>query len=317
LSDDQDVAELLRLGGPRLPVPEERLARLREAARAEWRQALRRRRIRKLAAGSGGLLATAALLVWALEGPSLFRKPAEPPVLGVVAHVTGGAGLVPGARLRAGATLETGAGGRAALRWHDGTNLRLDERTRLRVESAATLWLDAGAVYVDTDGAQASSASLAIATRLGTARHVGTRYEVRMQGPSLRVRVREGSVHLGRAGQVHVATSGDELSVDDDGSVVRRQVPTYGADWLWITAAAPPFQLEGRSAAALLEWAATESGWALHFADPSVAALAAETTLHGTIEGMSPPQALEAVLPTCGLSHRVEDGRLIVRRATR
>jgi hypothetical protein len=29
---------------------------------------------------------------------------------------------------------------------------------------------------------------------------------------------------------------------------------------------------------------------------------------------MTPEEALEAVLPTCGLLHRIEDGRLIVDR---
>jgi ferric-dicitrate binding protein FerR (iron transport regulator) len=314
--DDDQVAALLKLAGPRSPIPTERLARIRSAAHTAWRRAVRRRRLTAMAAGGIGLLAAAAALVWALEvgqAPLPLQGPAP---LATVVRVTGDlrARLAPGQTLAAGAALST-ASGRAALRWHDGTSLRLDEGTRLRLESATTVALDAGAVYVDTGREAPTAAEITIATRLGSARPLGTRYEVRWQGSRLRVRVRHGSVDLEGAGRTDRATAGEELVAAVGGEVARRHVAPYDADWGWVTAAAPSFPLEGASARALLEWAAAEGGWTLEPADAELAASLSRIVLHGSVEGFTPEDALKAVLPTCGLSHRLEGGRLLVRRA--
>jgi hypothetical protein len=322
--DDHDVAELLKLAGPRPAMSEEHLARLRAAAHHEWRRALRRRRARLLAL-TAALPALAAALVWMML-PSPRPGGPEEALAGVVDHVTGdvrelapgsdapGRPLAQGTRLRAGAVIAT-AQGRALVRWHDGARLRLDEATRVRLEPDAVR-LEGGGLYVETDP-QRSPSRLVVATALGSARHLGTRYEVRLAGGALRVRVREGTVQVERQRQLHGAAAGEELSVGADGDVVRRPVPVHGRDWAWVTAAAPPFQLEGRTARALLDWASAEGGWSLHFGDAAVAGFAARTTLHGTVAGMSPEDALAAVLPTCGLDHRVDGGRLLVTRARR
>ncbi len=320
---DEDVAQLLRLASPRAVLTEEQFARLRASARQEWRRAVRRRRVWSVAAPVG-LLAAAAALVWALDLRSLLQRPVELPSVAEVTHVkgelrdvspgtrSGGAFLRKGDRLRVGAVVAT-TKGRASLAWRDGTQLRLDEGTRATLELEAVT-LQAGAVYVDTDPALPLRSRLVVTTPLGSTRHLGTRYEVRLSGPRLRVRVRTGRVQLERAGRLDVAAAGEELSVREGADVSRRAVPTYGSDWSWVTAAGPPFRMEGRSASALLEWAATEGGWTLEFADGPAAAAAAQATLHGTIEGTSPEDALAVVLPTCGLEYHFDGGRLVVRR---
>ena len=60
---------------------------------------------------------------------------------------------------------------------------------------------------------------------------------------------------------------------------------------------------------------AREGGWTLRFADAAAARLAGEAVLRGTVAGLTPEQALAAVLPTCGLAHRFEGGDLVVGRA--
>jgi ferric-dicitrate binding protein FerR (iron transport regulator) len=324
--DDHDVAELLKLAGPPPVLGEEHLARLRDAAHREWRRSLHRRR-RRSAAIALGLSGLAAALAWVMVSPSLRRDRGEGAAAAVVDHVTGdvrevspgtptgGRPLGHDARLRPGAVIAT-AKGRASVAWHDGTRLRLDEGTRL-VLAADSVALEAGALYVEADPRRSPPSRFVVATPLGSTRHVGTRYEVRLGSAGLRVRVREGAVQVERSRQVHAAAAGEELAVHQDGGVSRRPVPAYGGDWAWVTAAAPPFRLEGRSARALLDWAAAEGGWTLHFSDPSLADVAARAVLHGTVEGMSPQDALAAVLPTCGLDHRLDGGRLMVSRASR
>jgi hypothetical protein len=127
------------------------------------------------------------------------------------------------------------------------------------------------------------------------------------------VRVRDGLVQLARGERTHDAKPGDELTLDEKGGVVRRTVPAYGADWDWAVALARPFELEGQPLTRFLNWICEENGWRLRFADPAVERAAAATILHGSIEGLTPAEALTAVLPTSGVEHRVENGVLTVR----
>ena len=60
---------------------------------------------------------------------------------------------------------------------------------------------------------------------------------------------------------------------------------------------------------------ATENGWELSYDSPEIGRRARRYTLSGTIEGMPAAQALEAVLRTFGLRHRVDGGRLVVEAA--
>jgi hypothetical protein len=77
---------------------------------------------------------------------------------------------------------------------------------------------------------------------------------------------------------------------------------------------APALEIEGRSAVVFLRWVSRETGLVLRFGDEEVERFAAATTLHGTIEGLSPADAAGIVLPGCGLEHRVVDGTLVVER---
>ena len=84
--------------------------------------------------------------------------------------------------------------------------------------------------------------------------------------------------------------------------------------WAWTLAIAPPFTMEGRPAAALLDWVAAETGTTLRYADAETARHAAETVLHGSAEGLSPDQVPEVVLPSCGLLAERREGELLVSR---
>jgi ferric-dicitrate binding protein FerR (iron transport regulator) len=144
-------------------------------------------------------------------------------------------------------------------------------------------------------------------------RDIGTRFEVRFNGSALRVRVRDGVVRLSQTRQSHDAQPGDELTLDGSGAIVRRTVPVHGADWAWAMALARPFDLEGRSLRDFLDWIAGENGWQLRFADAAVDKKSLTTILHGSIQGLTPDEALAAVLPTSGVEHRLENGVLLIK----
>ncbi len=75
-------------------------------------------------------------------------------------------------------------------------------------------------LQVDSRG---SPGSIEIRTALGTARDVGTRFEVRLGDGALRVRVRDGVVEVDHAGETHEAGAGAELTLDAAGTPARRR----------------------------------------------------------------------------------------------
>ena len=111
---------------------------------------------------------------------------------------------------------------------------------------------------------------------------------------------------------IYEANAGDELTLDGAGDVVRRTVPVYGDDWAWARAVARPFGIEGRSLHQFLSWMVGENGWQLRFTDAAVEQKARATILHGSIEGLTPEEALAAVLPSTGMEHELNEGVLLV-----
>ena len=82
-----------------------------------------------------------------------------------------------------------------------------------------------------------------------------------------------------------------------------------------------PFVLEGATLARFLDWAARQQGWRWTYADPTMRARFDRVVLHGTLEDLTVPEALDAVLPTCGLAVRragdLLDDRSALRRSRR
>jgi ferric-dicitrate binding protein FerR (iron transport regulator) len=312
-----DVRDLLRLAGPRAPVAGDAAARVHDAVRERWRRArAARRRYRWVAVG----LAVAAAAVWLRpagvpRGPSAHAAPRA----GVVERVNGsglsaaGAPAAAGTPVPAGAWLETLPDTRAALRATSGASVRLDAGTRLRVLSASALRLDRGAVYVDTDG---TASTLRVHTADGEVHDVGTQFQVRYAAPATQVIVRTGAVVVRLGTGTHPAGAGVALDVTG-GRVERSAVAPYGPSWAWVEAAAPEYALDGRTLADFLQWAARETGLALRYDDPGGERAAAAVRLHGSTRGLTPSEALQAVLPASDFESRREGGTLRVARAAR
>lgn len=320
------IAELVRLAGARPTVPRERAARVEAAVHEAWLEATGLRRRRRVATwtAAASLAAALALAVglgfWQRAAPP---APAVATVERVSGRVSGGAGsgresdgvapVVEGAAVAAGASVRTAGDGRVALRLLDGPSLRLDVDTELTLLAADRVRLAAGAVYVDSQGGRA----VTVETPWGEVEERGTQFEVRLlearlPGQAVRVRVREGAVELAAADRSWQAGAGAELLLTAGGELTRGVVPFHGRPWQWVQEIAPTFEIEGRTLGEFLAWVARETGWQVRWREAAKAPQAIANVLHGSVEGLPPEQALAAVLPTCGLAHRLDGGNVVV-----
>ena len=325
--DEKGLRELLEEAGPRPPLAETDLERIRAAARAEWRGrwASGRTGSRRSAwAAAAVLFLGAATLLWVRRAPA----PAAETSIATIERVTGevfrtAPGAAPvtlstdavGSPIPEGAAIETRAGsspGRLALRMAGGASVRLDAQTRVKLASASVVELDSGALYVDTGGPAAGNESVAVRTAAGLFRSIGTQFEVQAEGGATRLRVREGRVRLERGGDPLTTDAGHELVVRRDGTVERHETTADGPEWEWIVASAPMPDIEGVNVRTFLDWLARERGWRVEFADAETAALADSVVLHGSIAHLTPVEAPDVVLPSSGLGYRVAKGKLVV-----
>jgi len=312
--DDEDVtARLLRLAGPRPLAPAERESRVREAVHQQWRQVTRRRTVRRRAAVALVAMAAVGAAAFAILAPrsDVASPPAE--ILARVERVEGTLPFGPGASIRGGEWVETAASTRASLRLPDGTSVRLDAASRMRLLSPAAIELAQGALYVDT---ARESTGLEVRTAVGTLRDIGTQFETRLTAGSLQIRVRTGVVELRRPdGDAVTARAGTELTLRGN-EVTSRSVSRDGREWEWAAALAPRFDIEGRSVAAFLEHVSRERGWSLRYTNAALARDASSIILHGSVVGLAPEEALGAALASSNLAHRITDGELVVSRRT-
>lgn len=322
VTGDEDLERLLRLAGRREPPPEEVTGRVRERVRDRWAREVARRRWRRRAV----ILSLAATVVLAAGGVLLRDawKPGTAVEVGRVASLEGasrlerrGEGastLQAHAVIASGDEVSTAADGRLALRLGSGRSLRLDRDSRIVIVSAAEVRLLAGALYVDS-GREASGDGVEVRTDRGVVREVGTQFEVRLAEGGLSVCVREGKAVVESAGGTHEVLAGVRLALHADGTVDRQPAPPYGPGWDWVATVTPVPDVEGWTAEAFLDWFARERGLQLEFAGEAVARAAREAVISGSLEGLDAAQALDVVLPTCGLTYRTEGGTLQVDAA--
>jgi ferric-dicitrate binding protein FerR (iron transport regulator) len=316
--DHEAMRELLRQ--PRPPaVDPVRTARVYRAVHAAWRDSAHRTRNRR----RGVAIAAAAVLVatiglafvnWPRErGGSQAAVPIASTLFvtsevefqhdGLARAGRVGEGLTPGTRI---ATY----GGRAAIVLTNGVELRLDSNTAITLDTARSLSLTRGAVYLDSSHRTGPADAVAIVVHGTVIRDIGTRYEVRLSDEELRVRVRDGRVEVSSAFGMREADRGDQLRVTSAG-ILSGSASTSGTDWDWIVRAVPPPRLEGRPLPEFLAWAEREGGRLIRFADPAVARANRATIVYGAIESLTVEEALDVVLSSCGLARRT-DGELII-----
>ena len=313
--DDPDamVRELLHQPRP-AAIDADRAARVRAAVHEAWKdtadRSLNWRRVIAIAAAA--LLVFAIALTVVNRGRELARSPSIAPLastLFITSEVVfqhdgqSRAGRV-GEELGPGTAIMTN-GGRAAIVLANGVELRLDSNTAISLDTQRSLSLDRGAVYLDSSRRTGSPETIAIVARGTVVRDVGTRYEVRLSDQELRVRVRDGRVEVLSAFGMREADRGGQLSVTSSG-IMSGRASTSGADWDWIVRAAKSPQLEGRPLPEFLAWAEKEGGRPIRFADPALEKANASTIVYGVIDDLTVEQALDVVLPSCGLARRTD-----------
>ena len=318
-SDDPDamVRDLLRQPRP-TAVDAARAARVRPAVYAAWKDAAHDTRNWKRSVA----MAAAAVLVFAIALTLVNSlrerggREAAPPIASTL-FVTSevifqhdgqaragrvGEGLRPGTRI-------TTHGGHAAIALANGIELRFDSNTDITLETDGSLSLTHGALYLDSSNRTGPPSTVAIVARGTVIRNIGTRYEVRLSDRELRVRVREGRGEGSSTFGMRAADRGGQVRVTSSG-IVSGRASTSGADWDWIVRATRPPQLEGRPLPEFFAWAEREGGRPIRFADPALERANRTTIVYGAIHGLTVEEALDVVLPSCGLARR-SDGEVI------
>ena len=320
---EEDVTgRLLRLSGGRSPIAALRETRVRAAVRAHWQQKARRRSLRRRLAWVGVALGAAAAMVLVagrLRGDRSAVTTGElvariervtPDGHGITRSSASRQGLGLQDPVRTGEWIETDAQSRAALRFLDGTSVRLDRESRIRALSTTVIELSSGAVYVDT---ARESGRFEVRTAVAMARDRGTQFEVRLFGRTLRLRVRTGIVELINRTRSVTGRGGTEIAFSDDGAITR-PILVHGADWDWTASVSPSLEIEGLALSAFLERVTREHGWALRYSDPPLAREASGIVLHGSVRGLPPAEAIQVAVATSGLRYRLAAGELLVLR---
>lgn len=329
-AEDEGLRELIRDAGPRESVPDEGLTAIRRAALRQWNETVvsEQRRVRRdhwrlTMAVAAGLTAVAMLVaLWWNRSPT--PSPGEPvAVFDVIAGqvtLSNPAGSHPaavGGELKAGDVVRTGdasAGiSRVALRLDSGHSARLDRGTTIEL-GADDLTLRQGAVYVDS-GIHPGR-PIEIVTDWGVVREIGTQFEVRLDAESaaLRVRVREGEVGVQAGAAVQTVAPGEELVIDRYGSATRNTVAVIGDGWDWVLEVAPAPPIDDQTLREFLAWFRRETGLVPRYANPALAETAREIEIHGSVQGLTPPEALDVVLAGSDLSYRIEGADLIIEQ---
>jgi ferric-dicitrate binding protein FerR (iron transport regulator) len=310
---DQGIEQLLREVGVRdVPAPGV-MEEVREAVHGEWRQMVEQRGRRKRFIGYA-IAATVAGVAVAVTFTVLFvSQPAV--MLAQVARVTGslqvdpaGFGewraVLPGEQVKTGDTIRTDEGSSAALDFGNGVSLRIDAGSLIEFAAADRVALDHGGVYVDADPHGGAAHALIVETPYGSVRHLGTQYQVRASRNEIEVSIREGRVEIANAAGTHTGVAGEQLRVAREGDLSRGTISPHDPVWQWAARIAPAFDIEHQPLTNFLDWVARETGKQVVYATPEVQSQAAQLILRGSVDELSPEQALVAVLAPTSFAHR-------------
>lgn len=311
--DDEGIEQLLREVGARNLPASDVMAEVRDAVHGEWRQMVEQRVRRKRFIGYA-IAASVAAVALAVTFTVLFvSRPAV--MLVQVARVAGslqvapaGFGewhsVLPGEQIKTGDTIRTDEGSSAALELGNGVSLRIDAGSLIEFAAVDRIALAHGAVYVDADPRVGTARALIVDTPYGSVRHLGTQYLVRTARNEIEVSIREGRVEIENAAGTHTGTAGEQLRVPREGDLSRRTISPHDPVWQWASRIAPPFNIERQPLTTFLGWIARETGKQVVYATPEVQSQAAQLILRGSVDELSPEQALVAVLAPTSFEHR-------------
>jgi len=238
----------------------------------------------------------------------------------------------------------------AALRLDRGTTISLLADNRLALQQGA-VYVDSKITglapsenlrensHLDlVEARQRRTPDLTIQTPAGNVRHLGTQFEARLSSQALRVSVREGRVEIRRSAptlgasaqatnpavdrdanplaqrtdDVQVVEAGERLTLGPDGQRRSQFISPHDPEWNWISRVAPTFVIDRRPLKEFLAWVGRELGQEIIFADARSESLAKTVILRGSIDGLTPEQALPAVLSTTKLHLQHRDDKIVI-----
>ena len=311
---EDSIAKLLRLAGPRAAVPAGVRARVHAAAQQEWRRSVAARRRRRWAIPAS--LAAAVVLAVMLDSPLTLVDPA--PVATVTLVAGAGVqrhGLVAGDPVYPGDSITTGDNG-VSLAFQNGLSLRLAAHSVAVVEALDDVRLTTGTVYADSGLRARAGRRITVHTDIGSVTDHGTQFAVGYDSGAMSVAVREGSVRIEARRAEYTADAGEKVTFRKGEEARYARLPPHDSSWRWAAALAPPFDIDRRPVIDFLHWAARETGKELVFATDGARLAAMATRLNGSVAGLTPSEAIEAVRPTIPrFRFRIDEERVIVRLA--
>jgi ferric-dicitrate binding protein FerR (iron transport regulator) len=236
--------------------------------------------------------------------------------VGKIVKSTGASGdsLSVGTHVYTGMTLETGEDGGISVALQNAESLRLDAGSKLVINDGDDFTLVAGRVYVDTGDFMYRNKGVVIDTQFGVVSDVGTQFSVDISPGLLDVAVREGRVDVQSGGRELVAVAGERLLIDEDSNAKIGSLQPHDAYWGWVAELAPVYDLENRSLLEFLRWVARETGRELVFEDDELRMAAMRTDLHGSVDDITPVEAVKAVMSTTSFRYRLEVDRIVIYR---
>jgi len=316
---DAEMEFVLREGLSVPPLSAEALSRIRAAAESEWRDKAGRRPGRWLP-----YAAAASVLILTLTGIRYFtgsgrEEPGEPAARLVRFEAPGvlevhtlrrDTSLTGGTVLRSGRTYRVS--GQALLDLEDSGNLRVASNSEFEIVARDVVRLERGEIYVDIPPGTHTHAAFIVRTAAGEFRHVGTQFALAVFQGQTRLRVREGSVQWIAADGESMVKAGTEVVFSNGTHTVERPIGASGKEWDWTAATTPDFEIDNRPLAEFLQWVARESGRKLVLADDQVRRKAESIRMHGSVHGLTPMQALSAVMAATELRYDLPDGEIRV-----
>ena len=331
-NDEKSLGNLLRLAGERPEIPLSIESRVYHRVQQEWEASTRKPNGDNVYAevhkswkrGTGkarllrwlaplGVAASAILAFMLLSQPEQVVTPSVvATVASIVAPTSTTVSYKAGAPVYSGDVIETGPGGGLSLLLARNATLRIDENTRIRVDDNHRLALMSGQIYADTGEYMYRDDGLVIDTPFGLVRDIGTQFAIAANSDSLDVAVREGRVEVAHESVAHTARMGERLTLGAGRSASISELDTHDEYWNWIVELTPAYDTTNKSLLDFLKWAARETGRELRFESDDSRMLAMRTDVHGSVAGLTPDEALEAILSTTMLEYRIELDKVVV-----
>jgi len=314
---------VLRNGLRVRPLSPEAMERIRSAAEAEWRANIERPRRWLSYAAAACIVALTVHGTWLVLAPRMGPDHGESAAhllrfesSGVVElHLlSSNTPLADGAALRAGQTYRVG--GQALIALEGGGNLRVAAGSELEILARDDVRLERGEMYVDIPPGVRSSSAFTARTSAGEFRHVGTQFALAVIQDVTRLRVREGSVRWLTADSGSTVPAGTEVVFSKGAKASERPFGTSAGEWDWTAATTPDFEIDNRPLGEFLEWVARESGRKLVVSDDRARRQVAAIRMHGSVHGLTPMQALSAVMSTTELRYDLPNGQIRVSSAS-